>query len=156
MEKRFCGKKLQILFWKSISQHRAPRTISRRSRIELQNLLRLRLCREARTIARPRGARGDLDPRGGANLLFRTPLNLQKATQRKRWQFAKSTPLNLLSHERNPIVAQKNIPFYTIFPPFVLARFLQIEGGCEKANSHPLRGTKSPRAPRGRATARAP
>ena len=98
-----------------------------------------------------RRARG-FGPRGAANLLFRTPLNLQKATQRKRCQFAKSTPLNLLSHERNPIVAQKNIPFYTIFPPFVLARFLQIEGGCEKAISHPLRGTKSPRAPRARAT----
>ena len=143
---------MQILFWKSIPQHRAPRPISRRSRIELQNLLRLRLCREARTIARPRGARGDFVPRGGANLLFRTPLNLQKTTQRKRCHFAKSTPLNLLPHERNPIVAQKNIPFYTIFPPFVLACFLQIEGGCEKANSHPPRGTKSPRAPRGRAT----
>ena len=99
------------------------------------------------SASRPPARRGDLVPRRGANLLFCTPLNLQKATQRKRCHFAKNTPLNLLPHERNPIVAQKNIPFYTIFPPFVLACFLQIEGGCEKANSHP-RGGSNPRARR--------
>ena len=42
------------------------------------------------------------------------------------------------------------------FIPFCIGAFFANRGGCEKANSHPLRGARSPRAARGRATSRAP
>ena len=57
-----------------------------------------------------------------------------------------------LAHERNPTVAQNIYNFIQ----FCVGAFFANRRGCEKANSHPLRGTESPRAPRGRATGRAP
>ena len=58
------------------SQDRAA--TSRRNRVQLKNLLRLRLCHGAQPVARPRGARGDLVPRRGCEFAFSHPPSICK------------------------------------------------------------------------------
>ena len=130
------------LLWRS--EDRAA--TSRRNRIQLQNWLRLRLCRGARPVARPRGARGDSVPRRGCEFAFSHPR-----------RFAKNAPTQngikwyemvyFLGYSGIPFMSQKKIQFYTILYHFVLARFLQIEGGAKKQIRTPC-GGPNPRARR--------
>ena len=92
-------------------------------------------------------------PPRGCEFAFSHPPQFAKSDPTQKVSICKKAPPSIFCLMKRILLWAKKIyhfiPFYTILCWRV---FCKLRGGCENANSHPLRGTKSPRAPRGRAT----